>query len=51
MTTITNTLQTIQVQELNDQELEKVNGGFLPFKVFALFHIAKTIVQCFRPRT
>ncbi len=46
----TTTLQPPQVQELNDQELEQTTGGFLPFKVFALFHIAKTIVQCFRPR-
>ncbi len=50
MTTTTYTLQTADVQELNDEQLEQTTGGFLPFKVFALFHIAKTIVQCFRPR-
>jgi hypothetical protein len=50
MTTTTYTLQSAEVQELTDEQLEQTNGGFLSFKVFALFHIAKTIVQCFRPR-
>ena len=38
------TLQTAEVQELNDEQLDRVTGGFLSFKVFALFHIAKSVV-------
>jgi len=45
MTTTTYTLQTADVQELNDANLQEVNGGFLSFKVFALFHIAKSLVS------
>jgi len=44
MTATTYTLQTTDVQELNDASLQEVNGGFLSFKVFALFHIAKSLV-------
>lgn len=45
MTTTTYTLQTTDVQELNDENLQEVSGGFLSFKVFALFHIAKSLVS------
>jgi len=45
MTATTYNLQTADVQELNDANLQEVNGGFLSFKVFALFHIAKSLVS------
>jgi len=45
MTATPYTLQTADVQELNDENLQEVNGGFLSFKVFALFHIAKSLVS------